>query len=215
VKRTVRKITVVGVTVAALGAGAATAASPAFASVKPVSAKHVAVKPVSAIPVSVKPGSVKPVSVKPGSAKPGSTAIPRCTPTQVSTWIDAESADGAAGSTYYNLNFTNISGTECHLYGYPGVVAIGSNGDKFGDAAVRNNAVAAQYVNLVPGATGHAVLRYVDSIVPAAACKSKYAAFLDVIPPDDTTGRYAFFSLPTCSAKGQDSLQIERVQPGT
>jgi hypothetical protein len=205
VKRTVRKITAVGVTVAALGAGAATAASPAFASVKPVSAKHVAVKPVSAIPMSVKPGSVK----------PGSTAIPRCTPAQVSTWIDAESADGAAGSTYYNLNFTNISGTECHLYGYPGVVAIGSNGDKFGDAAVRNNAVAAQYVNLVPGATGHAVLRYVDSIVPTAACKSKYAAFLDVIPPDDTTGRYAFFSLPTCSAKGQDSLQIERVQPGT
>lgn len=199
---TVRKITAVGVAVAALGAGAATAtaASPAFGSVKPV---------------SVTSGPAKPASSKAGPVKSGSTAIPRCTPSQVSTWIDAESADGAAGSTYYNLNFTNISGTECHLYGYPGVVAIGSDGEPFGDAAVRNNAVAAQYVNLVPGATGHAVLRYVDSIVPTAACKSKYAAFLDVIPPDDTTGRYAFFSLPTCSAKGQDSLQIERVQPGS
>jgi hypothetical protein len=193
VNRAVRKITAVGVTVAALGAGAAVATSPAFASIRPVSAK--------------------PATPAVTGARPA--VIPRCTPDQVSTWVDADSANGTAGSTYYNLNFTNISGTECHLYGYPGVVAIGSGGEKFGDAAARDSAVAAQYVNLVPGATGHAVLRYVDSVVPAAACKSKYAAFLDVIPPGDTTGRYAFFSLPTCSAKGQDSLQIERVQPGT
>lgn len=148
------------------------------------------------------------------SASAESAIIPRCAPGQLSVWVNAESAVVAAGSIYYNLDFTNTSAVTCHLYGYPGVAATSSYGRRLGDTASRLPAVPASYVNIAPGATAHAVLRYIDGVATSSACKAVPAAFLSVIPPGDTGARDAFFSLPSCTATGQGYLQIERVQPG-
>jgi hypothetical protein len=74
--------------------------------------------------------------------------------------------------------------------------------------------VPASYVNIAPGASAHAVLPYVDVVATSPASKATPASLLRVFPPDDTGARYAFFSLPSCTATGQGYLQIERVQPG-
>ena len=92
--------------------------------------------------------------------------------------------------------------------------AVNANGAQLGDAAARNSAVPASYVNIAPGASAHAVLRYVDVVATSPECRATPAAFLRVFPPGDTGARYAFFSLPSCTATGQGYLQIERVQPG-
>jgi hypothetical protein len=141
------------------------------------------------------------------------SVIGPCGAGQLSVWVNASSENGAAGSTYYNLDFTNTSGTECNLYGYPGVSAIGANGKQLGDSAARDTVIPARYINIAPGTTAHAVLRYVDVQV-ASSCTPVNASFLKVYPPDDTGSRLAFFSLPSCGKTGTGYLQIERVQPG-
>ena len=149
----------------------------------------------------------------PASAAP-SAVIPRCSSGQLAVWVNIDSANGAAGSIYYNLDFTNTSGTTCHLYGYPGVTAVGSNGGQLGDAAARNSAAPASYVSIPADGSAHAILRYVDVVATSSDCKPVSAAFLKVLPPGDTGARHAFFDLPSCTAKGYTYLQIERVQPG-
>jgi hypothetical protein len=147
-------------------------------------------------------------------ASAASAVIPRCVPGQLAVWVNVGSASGAAGSVYYNLDFTNTSGTTCHLYGYPGVTAVNGNGAQLGDAAARNSTVPASYVNIALGASAHAILRYVDVVATSPECKATPAALLRVFPPGDTGARYAFFDLPSCTATGQGYLQIERVQQG-
>jgi hypothetical protein len=94
------------------------------------------------------------------------------------------------------------------------VTAVNGNRAQLGDAAARNGTMPASYVNIAPGATAHAVLRYVDVVATSPACRATPAALLRVFPPGDTGARYAFFDLPSCTVRGQDYLQIERVQPG-
>jgi len=43
--------------------------------------------------------------------------------------------DGAAGSVYYTLQFTNLSGHACTLRGYPGVSAVSLSGHQLGAPA--------------------------------------------------------------------------------
>src|ERR1700684_3271536 len=67
--------------------------------------------------------------------------------------------NGAAGSTYYPLEFTNTSAAACTLFGYPGVSSVtGSGGSLIGRAASRNPAVTSQLVTIAPGGTAHATL---------------------------------------------------------
>jgi hypothetical protein len=138
--------------------------------------------------------------------------IPRCTASDLAVWVNADSADGAAGTIYYHLDYTNISGATCHLYSWPGVTARNLAGKQLGVAAVRTGGAPATYVNIPPDGTAHSVLGYVDVQV-AAACKPVTATSLKVYPPDDTAARWAFFPLPACTTKTL-YLVVWRVQPG-
>ena len=71
-------------------------------------------------------------------------------------------AQGAAGSIYQVIDFTNISNAPCTLYGYPGVsLAAGTPVTQVGAAASRSPAAAAALVTLAPGQTANALLRIV------------------------------------------------------
>jgi hypothetical protein len=140
--------------------------------------------------------------------------IPRCAPGQLGVWVNVASGSGAAGSVYYHLDFTNTSGETCHLYGYPGVSATNAAGRQLGNAAARDSAVPASYVNIPPGGTAHAILRYSDVEVSTSGCEPANASLLKVYPPDDFGAQYAFFSLPACTVTGHNYLTIRRVQPG-
>ena len=149
------------------------------------------------------------------SASAASTAIPECTTGNLAVWVSPDRGNGAAGSIYYPLDFTNISSHTCYLVGWPGVSATNVNGQQLGSAAARDTSAPRQVVNVPPGGTAHAVLRWEDvQVDTSAGCKQTAAAFLKVYPPDQTSARRAFFSLPVCSVTGRIYLRIWRIQPG-
>ena len=139
-------------------------------------------------------------------------AIGKCPASHLAVWVNADSADGTAGTTFFTLDYTNTSRTTCFLDGYPGVSATTLGGAQIGKAATRNNATPARVINLAPGATAHSNLGYHDILIEPS-CKERTAAFLKVYAPNDTVAKHAFFSLTVC-ATGQSDLSVTRVQAG-
>jgi hypothetical protein len=149
------------------------------------------------------------------SAKGAAAAAPQCPTSALEVWIGLGAGSAAAGSNYYPLEFSNISGTTCTLYGYPGVSAVGSNGAQLGSAAGRNPAVTPQTVTLAPGATVHTVLQIADVYnYPTSTCRPAAAVGLRVYPPNQTASTAVPFTFEACSAAGPVYLQVEAVQPG-
>lgn len=143
-------------------------------------------------------------------------SIPKCTTSDLAVWVNIPGSEGAAGSSYTPLEFTNVSGHECYLWGYPGVAAVTSNLKQLGNAAARDSAYAARVVNLAPGASAHAVLRYVDVVATDPGCKAKDASYLKVYPEAQRSATETFFGLPSCTTTGKtwDYLMVTTVQPG-
>jgi hypothetical protein len=146
------------------------------------------------------------------AAPTGPAAISKCAASNLAIWVNADSADGTAGTTYFNLEYTNTGRVPCYLDGYPGVSATGLGGGQLGKTARRNSATPARVIDLASGRTAHSFLGYVDIVVDPT-CKPKTAAFLKVYAPDDTVAKHAFFPLSVCTI-GQPDLTVERVQAG-
>ncbi len=123
---------------------------------------------------------------------------------------------GAAGSTYTAIDFTNISNVTCTLYGYPGVsLAGGTPVTQIGLAATENPATPRKLVTLAPGAVANALLRIVHAEnYPAAKCGPVTATWLQIYPPNQTTPIYLKYRSLTCSKQVQ-ILTINVVQPGS
>jgi hypothetical protein len=126
------------------------------------------------------------------------------------------SQGAAAGSSYYPIVFTNISGAACTLFGYPGVSFVaGAGGSQIGIPAKENPAHPRQLITLAPGQAGHAELQVVNAEnYPPANCGMVTAHWLRVYPPNQTAPVYASFTAQAC-AKPRTILTVETVQPGT
>lgn len=125
-------------------------------------------------------------------------------------------AQGAAGSTYTVIDFTNISNVTCTLYGYPGVsLAGGTPVTQIGLAAVENPSPPRRLVTLAPGAVANALLQIVHAAnLPASRCHPVTATYLQIFPPNQTTPIYLAYKSPMCS-KPVHILTISVVQPGS
>ncbi len=62
-----------------------------------------------------------------GAAGAPAAAAVRCPRGHLTSWLGVP-GDGAAGSTFYQLEISNTSGQACSLYGYPGVSALKAGG---------------------------------------------------------------------------------------
>ncbi|MCW2934762.1 MAG: hypothetical protein JWM19_5724 [Actinomycetia bacterium] len=139
--------------------------------------------------------------------------IPKCTAGSLAVWLNLARANGAAGTIYYPLEFTNVSGHECYMYGYPGVSAVGTNGRQLGSPAARM-AATKRIVNVAPGATVHATLAYHDVVTSTTpSCKAIPATLIRAYPPDQTAYTQGFDSLPSCRGSVV-YMQIGVLQPG-
>ena len=145
------------------------------------------------------------------SAHAASGAIAKCTAADLGVWVAADQANGTAGSIYYPLEITNLSGGTCYLYGHPGVSAVTAAGHQLGRSAQWNPGTA-RVVNLAPGATAHAVLQYI-TVQVSPGCTPANAAGLKIYPPDQTSSTSAFWNLPSCS-KGPVYMNVGVIQPG-
>jgi hypothetical protein len=136
-----------------------------------------------------------------------------CTTSGLEVWLGVGEGGAAAGSTYFPLEFTNISNRRCRLFGFPGVSAIA--GGQLGSPAQRNRAHPTQQIALLPGATAHTVLQIGDvgNFAPST-CKPEDASGLRIYPPGQFTAAEIPFSFRACSAKGPIFLSVEPIQPG-
>jgi Protein of unknown function (DUF4232) len=149
------------------------------------------------------------------AARPA-TSTPRCTTSELGVWIAANHANGAAGTIYYPLEFTNLSTHTCALEGYPGVSALASNGSQLGDAASRFTFVKETTVKLGADQSAYAYLAYHDAVVGSCASKDVRDAYnLRVYPPGSTSAIEVPWDWPTCIQKGNlsDFLGISVVTP--
>ena len=139
--------------------------------------------------------------------------ISQCGPGYLAVWVNADGANHTAGTTYYHLEYTNVSHVTCFLWGYPGVLTTTLGGRQLGAAAKHIDPVAEKNVYLVAGATAHTVLGYVNAAVDSS-CKPKAAAFLKVYVPGAPKPDSAFFPLSVCSTLKPVDLTVQRFQPG-
>lgn len=125
--------------------------------------------------------------------------------------------EGAAGSAYVPIEFTNISGAACTLYGYPGVSLLaGTPLAQVGAAASRSTAAPSSLVTLAPGQTGNALLRVVDALnYPTATCSPTPTTQLRVYPPNQTASVDLAFKSTGCSSTSVNLLTIGVVQAGS
>jgi hypothetical protein len=144
-----------------------------------------------------------------GAARAASSRA--CRTAALDVWLDT-SGNGAAGSTYYDLRFTNLGRTACALRGFPGVAAVELAGDRIGAAAARERGGAVSTRALAPGASATAVVRIVQAgDFPAAACREVTAAGLRVYPPGQRVSRFVPFPFAACSRAGAATLAVAPV----
>ncbi len=190
IPRTARRITVVAAAAAAAAAGliAVTAA---------------AASPSAAVLTS-------------DTARTAAAAVPACTAADLGAWVAVTQGDGAAGSIFFPLQFTNLSRHACAMRGFPGVSAIDRNGHQLGSPASWNHGVPARTVVLEPGATAHTILRWSDAeVTTAPGCHPVFSASeLRVYPPGQRQATYAAFDLEACSHAGPIYLGVEPILPG-
>jgi hypothetical protein len=128
----------------------------------------------------------------------------------------AGASQGAAGSVYQEIDFTNISNVSCTLYGYPGVaLAAGTPVAQVGASASRTAAQGASLVMLGPGQTASALLRItVAQNYPPGKCSPKATTYLQIYPPNETTPIYLSYSSTGCASASVNLLTVGAVQPG-
>ena len=154
------------------------------------------------------------------------TGAPRCTTGDLDVWLNT-SGNGAAGSSYYDLEFTNLSSHSCTVSGYPGVSALGTAGQQLGIAAGHNAQHAVTLITLTSGSanagrdgfqtgnTATLVLAITDAgNYSPSACHAVVATGLRVYPPDQTASKIVPYPFIACSKRGPLILHVEPIQKG-
>lgn len=166
-------------------------------------------------------GAATRAAQSPSVAATSAAGSPECPAADLKLTIGT--GNGAAGSIYYPLDFTNTGSAACTMYGYPGVAFVtkdggtGAGGTVLGKPAFRDAAFAPKLVTLAPGATAYASLQVqVAENYPAATCKPVTGHWLQVYPPGSKAAEYVRFTAVTCSGKipSGSTLGIDVVLPG-
>ena len=145
-------------------------------------------------------------------AQTAAAPTPRCTAAGLEIWLGVGGGGGQAGSTAYPMEFTNVSGHACHLFGFPGVSAEVA-GHQAGTAAQREHSTPERTVTLRAGATAHTVVQIADvSAFPSSSCKPVTAGGLTVYAPGAVNAAEIPFRFRACSAKGPRFLSVQPVQ---
>ncbi|HEV8220572.1 MAG TPA: DUF4232 domain-containing protein [Streptosporangiaceae bacterium] len=180
----------------------------------PTVTKTVTVTPTPTPTKSAGGGTSSPTPTESGSPGPGE---PGACPTSA-LHLSIGTGNGAAGSVYYPLVFTNASSSPCTLFGFPGVSFVtGIGGSRIGHAATRNSDAPRKTVTLAPGGVAHATLQVVQALnFPPARCQLTTAHWLKVYPPNQTEPVFLNFTAKACQATAKDVtvLNVAPVRPG-
>jgi hypothetical protein len=124
--------------------------------------------------------------------------------------------EGAAGTVFRPLRFTNVGGRTCPLQGFPGVSYVaGDDGHQVGPAAFREGTKGAA-VTLAPGETGFATVGFVNvGNFDAAVCKPTSVRGLRIYPPHETASLFLPLEGTGCAGNPPDpQLKVKTMQKG-
>jgi hypothetical protein len=171
--------------------------------------------PSTSSPAAAGSSTVVPPPASPAtSLSPAVAGPPPCATSGLSVTLGP--SNGAAGSVYHTIVFTNTSGATCTLYGYPGVSLVSAPPyTQIGLAAQRTSTTPVTTITLASGATASAVLRVVNALnFGSATCSPTKAAFLRIYPPNQTAPVYLADASEVCAQPVQ-TLFISAVQAGS
>ena len=155
-------------------------------------------------------------SASPSPAGSAGAGLATCATNGLSVSIDPSQAGGAAGSTYYPVDFTNTARRTCDMSGYPGVsfvTAANATGKQIGAAARRNPQFGAVVVRLAPGGHAHAWLQVAEA-GNYPQCHHQTADGLRVFPPDETHAGYVPQNFAACADTTAPLLTVMPVRAG-
>jgi hypothetical protein len=150
---------------------------------------------------STAPSVEQPPSSEPSATPPPPSAeVPSAPPAPVADKGDCRAAslklsiregDGAAGTIYRQLVFTNIGTAPCIVQGFPGVSYVaGEDGHQVGPAAFRSG-TKGEAINLAPGASAVAPVGFTEvRNYDEAVCKPTAVRGLRVYPPQETASMF-------------------------
>jgi len=149
------------------------------------------------------------------AGRSGAAAVavtPKCATSGLVIWLDT-TGQGTMGSTYYHLEFTNLSGHTCTISGYPPVSAVNLSGQQVGSAGSPDSTAKPGVISLANGARASTALRIVDvNNFSASSCQKATAAGLRVYPPGQTSSKLVPFPFSACSLTGPVFLHVLAVQ---
>jgi Protein of unknown function (DUF4232) len=152
------------------------------------------------------PGSTITVTPSPSGPLP-------CPTTDLKLTVGA--SNGAAGTIFYPLDFTNTSSSACTMYGYPGVAFVSSpGGSQIGAPASRRIAAAPMVITVAPGATAHATLAVSDVLIGNNCQHQLQVNWIQVYPPDQFTALFAPLSRLGCADKSLVTMGVTIVTSG-
>ncbi|HEY0805089.1 MAG TPA: DUF4232 domain-containing protein [Pseudonocardiaceae bacterium] len=145
---------------------------------------------------------------------PMAGGTPECRTANLKATIAGGNA--AAGHSYRNLQFTNISNQNCVIVGFPGVSYVtGANGTQVGAPAEHDGNKGGQIV-LKPGQVASSVVTFTDvAVFDATACKPTPTLGLRVYPPDQTASLFVAQNGTGCAGNPPSAqLRVATVQSG-
>jgi Domain of unknown function (DUF4232) len=178
--------------------------------------------PAAAVTASVPASSAAPATSFASAGSASSAAVnqntgggpPGCASRDLKATVGI--AQGAAGSVYQVIDFTNIGTSSCSLYGYPGVaLAGGSPVTQIGAPAARSTASAPKLVSLAAGASANTLLQITDAQnYPTSRCGPTASTYLQIYPPNQTTPIYLAYKSMGCSSTKVKLLTVSVMLAG-
>jgi hypothetical protein len=149
----------------------------------------------------------------PAPATPAPSGPQPCAAADLKLTVGA--SNGAAGTIFYPLGFTNTSGSACTMFGYPGVAFVSSpGGSQIGAPASRRTAAAPAVVTVAPGATAHATLAVSDVLIGNNCHHQVQVHWVQVYPPDQFSALFARLSRQGCADKTLVTMGVTTVTGG-
>jgi hypothetical protein len=149
----------------------------------------------------------------PASASPASSGLQPCATTDLKLAVGQ--FNGAAGTIFYPLDFTNTSSSACTMYGYPGVAFVSApGGSQIGAPAKRRSPPVPAVVTLAPGATAHATLAVSDVLIGNNCVHKVQVKWVQVYPPDQFSALFAGLNRPGCADKSLVTMGVTTVTSG-
>jgi Protein of unknown function (DUF4232) len=162
--------------------------------------------PTRTITVTATPSS-------PAPAAPASSGPSPCSTTGLRLTVGA--SNGAAGTIFYPLDFTNVSGSACTMFGYPGAAFVSApGGGLIGAPARRRPPAATAQVTVGPGATAHATLAVSDVLIGNNCQHRVPVKWVQVYPPGQYSPLFAQLARTGCADRSLVTMGVTVVTGG-